>query len=99
MRSDSYGAGVGGGFLEAAAFPVVESHLALEGDGAERVDLARPRVLPDLEHGRADVTVRVEVDRAERALVVDLFAGANQLDRLGHLKVGDLRPRSPRDAD
>src|SRR5206468_4593312 len=54
------------------------------------VDLAGGRVFPDLEHGRADVALRVEVDRAEGALVVDLLACPDQLDRLRHLQVGDL---------
>src|SRR6476646_3048839 len=64
-----------------------------EGDRLQGVDLAGGRVLPDLEHGRADVAVTVEVDRAEGALVIDLLACADQLDRLLHLKVGDLDAR------
>src|SRR5580765_4338673 len=73
--------------------------LAPEGNGLERVDLAFGRVPPDLEHGRADVPVRVEVDGAERALVIDVLAGAQELDRLADLEIGDLHTRRTGDRD
>src|SRR2546430_7460966 len=91
--------GVGGGIFEAAALPEPLRHLASEGDGPERVDLALGRVLPDLEHRRADVAVRVEVDRAERAFVVDVLSRPQEPDRLAELEIRDLRTRWAGDRD
>src|SRR5581483_2169740 len=65
--------------------------LALEGERLQRRELAVPVVLPDLVHGGADVAVRVEIDRAERTLVVDLLVLLQQCDRLPELEKGDLR--------
>ena len=63
----------------------------------QRVDRVAALVLPDLEHRRADVAVAIEVDGAERPLVVHVLARAEQLDRLVQRQERDLRARRARD--
>src|SRR3954447_11074030 len=67
-----------------------------EGERPQRRDVAAAVVLPDLVHGRADVAVLVEVDRAERTLVVDLLVRKHELDRLRQRLERHLRTGRPR---
>src|SRR4029078_11784831 len=63
----------------------------------QRGEVASALVLPDLEHRGADVPVAIEVDRAERPLVVHVLAGLEQPYGLAEGEERDLRAGRPRD--